>query len=447
MSPEKNARIAFVSALALLLSGSAVTAFIISSLLSVEGRVRHAYTVEVALGSVDASLAKAGRTRMVVINPDNDKSGDQALRDFEAATGEIRQSLDEVGTLTADNASQHLLWNQLNAEAGERLGVLEKSVELRQGVGSTVAAQDALTNQVAQAGFETAATIDEMKHNEDALLAQRSQLSERLLAGTLTALAAVLASSLVLFWIHYRLLNRELLERRKAELAARNVSARLLRLQDDERRKIARELHDSLGQNLVAAKMVAVSLARNPERDGHAELIDLLEASVQETRTIAYLLHPPLLDTLGLASAARSLLDGFAQRAGLTIHADIPTNGDRLPSPIETVLFRVLQESLTNIHRHSKSSSAEVLLRQEREQVVLVVKDHGKGIPPTTLERFRSGDPHFGIGLVGMRERVREQGGNMEISSDERGTVITATIPVRDGDGQMEMEDPDVLSS
>jgi len=445
MSPEKNARIAFVSAVALLLSGSVVTGFIVRSVLSVEGRVRHAYTVEVALGSVDASLAKAGRTRMVLINSDSGKSGDQALRDFEAATGEVRQSLDGVRILIADSASQQFLWNELNAVALQRLGILEKSVELQQKGASTVEAQDALTNQVAQTAFETAAAIDEMKHNEDDLLAQRSEVSERLLAGMLTALGAVLASSLILFWIHYRLFNLELRERRKAELAARNVSARLLRWQDDERRKISRELHDSLGQNLVAAKMVASGLARNPRSDGHAELIDLLEESVQETRTISLLLHPPLLDTLGLASAAKSLLDGFAQRTGLSIHADLPSNGKRLPSSIETVLFRVLQESLTNIHRHSKSSSAEVLLRQEREQVMLIVKDHGKGIPPATLERFRSGDPHFGIGLVGMRERVREQGGNMEISSDERGTAISATIPLRHGDG--ETADADVLPS
>jgi len=432
MSPEKSARLTFASALALLLCGSLVAFFVIRRLLSVEGWIRHAYTVEVALGELDNSLAEAGRTRMFFIDSGDDKS----LQDFNSAVGEIRRRLDDVRTLISDNPKQQLLWNRLNSLSDQRVAVMQESVALKQKGASDLAAQAALTSQGARAAFDTASASEEMKRNEDNLLTQRTQVSQWLFVAILAVLFVVLALSVLLFWIHYRLLNRELSERRKAQMAAQNVSARLLRVQDDERRKFSRELHDGLGQNLVAAKMVASSI---PSQDPSvSSLIDLLEECVKETRTLSYLLHPPLLDEIGLISAARSLLDGFGKRTGLAIQADLPVYSGRLPDSVELVLFRVLQEALTNIHRHSKSSRAEVSIRYGETLAVLVVKDFGQGIPPTTLERFRSSDTHSGLGLVGMRERVREQGGNLEISSNGRGTTITATIPLPRADRETE---------
>ena len=165
--------------------------------------------------------------------------------------------------------------------------------------------------------------------------------------------------SVLLFWIHFRLLTRELAQREETEANARSLSARLLQLQDEERRKFSRELHDSLGQLLALAKMhLSVLIDKNPEDELLAEIDKLLSESVTETRTISHLLHPPLLDEVGVGSAARWYAEGFAKRSGIDLNVDIPDDLDRLPRPSELVLFRVLQESLTNTIKHASASRA-----------------------------------------------------------------------------------------
>jgi two-component system NarL family sensor kinase len=237
--------------------------------------------------------------------------------------------------------------------------------------------------------------------------------------------------AVLLLWMHFRLLSGELAERERMEESARRLSARLMHLQDEERRKFSRELHDSLGQILAVAKMrLYVLLQKNPQDALLTEIDQLLDQSVTETRTISHLLHPPLLDEVGLASAARWYAEGFAQRSGIQLSIDIAKDVGRLSRPAELALFRVLQESLTNIHRHSKSSRAEVSLRAQPGGVVLRVRDYGTGIPQDTLQRFLSTGMHAGVGLAGIRERVREQGGKFELHSDQTGTTLSVTMPV-----------------
>jgi two-component system, NarL family, sensor kinase len=232
-------------------------------------------------------------------------------------------------------------------------------------------------------------------------------------------------------WIHFRLLTSELAQRERAEENSRRLSVRVLQLQDEERRKFSRELHDSLGQLLALAKMhTSVLLEKNPQDQLLAEIDKLLTESVTETRTISHLLHPPLLDEVGLASAARWYAEGFAQRSGIELATDIPDEEGRLPRPAELVLFRVLQEALTNIHRHSKSLRAEVSLHSTRSSAILRIRDYGKGIPREMLTNFLKTGTNVGVGLAGMRERVREQGGRFDIQSDKAGTTITVTIPI-----------------
>jgi two-component system, NarL family, sensor kinase len=205
----------------------------------------------------------------------------------------------------------------------------------------------------------------------------------------------------------------------------------LLQLQDEERRKFSRELHDSLGQLLAMAKMHVFTLRKKSPHDELLTEIDkLLDESVTETRTISHLLHPPLLDEVGLGSAAKYYAEGFAQRSGIQLSVDIPEGIGRVPPPADLALFRVLQESLTNMHRHSKTTRAEVSLRALPQGIVLRIRDHGVGIPPETLQRFLSTGTNVGVGLAGIRERIREQGGTSEIQSDETGTTITVTLPV-----------------
>ena len=223
--------------------------------------------------------------------------------------------------------------------------------------------------------------------------------------------------------------------RHNAEAAYRTLSSRLLRLQDEERRRIAREMHDSLGQYLTALK-INLEIARNcpPEQKSElmTEAISLTASCLSETRTLSHLLHPPLLDEAGLASAARWYVNGFAERSGIKVNFQIKDNFGRLPLSIETAIFRVLQESLTNIHRHAHSTAADIHLKVNDGHVQLTVRDFGNGIPEHILQRFmQSGTT--GVGLAGMRERIFELGGTLAIRREAPGTGVYVGIPLKIG--------------
>lgn len=223
--------------------------------------------------------------------------------------------------------------------------------------------------------------------------------------------------------------------------AIQELSTKLLRSQDEERRKIARELHDSIGQQLVYAKMSVETINKGVTTEKESQTLshvaEALDRCLTETRTISYLLHPPFLETVGFRSAAKWYLEGFAERSGIRVNLNMPAEQKRsLRGNIELVLFRILQESLTNVHRHSKSASVDVRLEVNGSEVVLEVRDHGKGISDEVLERFRTTGDGAGVGLSSMRERVNELGGRLEIQSDE-GAVIRVFLPLPDvsGDG------------
>jgi signal transduction histidine kinase len=213
--------------------------------------------------------------------------------------------------------------------------------------------------------------------------------------------------------------------------ALRQLSSRLLSLQDFERRRIARELHDSLGQYLVGLKLNAHMLRQSPEREElWSEADRLTEQCIAEVRTLSYLLHPPTMDAAGFGSAARWYVEGYGQRSGVNVTLDAPRDPSRLPDAVELALFRVLQEALTNVHRHSGASAAEVVIRQDAEQVVLEVKDNGRGIPQELLSHFHVTGAGMGVGITGIRERVRELEGKLTLESDGSGTLVRVRIPV-----------------
>ena len=222
---------------------------------------------------------------------------------------------------------------------------------------------------------------------------------------------------------------------KRAEGTVRRLSGRLLQLRDDERRRLARDLHDSLGQNLTALKMNMSYLGRSSvhtdERGRNAltESMELIESSLKEVRTISHLLHPPMLDEVGLLPAIRWYATGFAQRSGIDVELDLPDHLRRLPTDLETAVFRVVQESLTNVHRHSGSPTAIIHLDAGPELIHLEVIDHGCGIPPQKLSSQQESES-IGVGLFGMRERLRQLNGELEITSDSRGTTVHVTIPL-----------------
>jgi len=237
--------------------------------------------------------------------------------------------------------------------------------------------------------------------------------------------------------------SQEALEERVQERTAqlnnannslRELTGRLLQLQDEERRRFARELHDSVGQ-VLAALSINLTMARNEiERlTKTASILSESEVLVQdmtkEVRTISYLLHPPLLDESGLSFALHWYTNGFAERSNIRVELECPDNLGRFSRELETAVFRVVQECLTNIHHHSGSPSAQVRIAHQDGVVLLEIQDQGKGIPQDKLIEMDSvGLP--GIGIRGMRERVRQLGGHLDISSNKNGTTIRARFPL-----------------
>jgi len=220
-----------------------------------------------------------------------------------------------------------------------------------------------------------------------------------------------------------------IVEHRTAVL--RHLSSHVLTLQDTERRRIARELHDCLGQYLVGLKLHLESLRHSPHseqmwKDGE----ELLEKCICEIRTLSHLLHPPMMDEAGFASAARWYVDNFGQRSGIKVNLEIPERLERLPQKVELVLFRVMQEALTNVHRHAEATEAEIVMLQDAEQLVLEVSDDGKGIPLEKLNRFNESGTGMGMGLTGMRERVRELDGRVELLPNCNGTSLRVSVPI-----------------
>lgn len=227
------------------------------------------------------------------------------------------------------------------------------------------------------------------------------------------------------------------LEVRNAEVSSqadqlRDLSQRLLQMQDDERRHIARELHDSAGQTLTVLGMNLAKLAGDIDRlspqltQQVAETEELVQQLQKEIRTTSYLLHPPLLDENGLSSALNWYIEGLEERSGLQVRLDIPDDFGRVPREIELVIFRLVQEGLTNIHRHSGASTARIRVMREGERICVGVEDNGKGMPPDRLAEVQTGG---GVGIRGIRERVRKFRGKMTIDSDASGTKIAVEIP------------------
>lgn len=218
----------------------------------------------------------------------------------------------------------------------------------------------------------------------------------------------------------------------------RQLSADLMRVQDDERRRIARELHDSIGQYLAALKMNLARLKEClPGGDAQvlADSVEVVDQCLSETRTISHLLHPPLLDESGFPSAARWYLEGFSERSGIEVALHVHDNLGRLPQDVETALFRVLQESLTNVHRHSESKKVDITIHLEGGEALVAIRDYGCGFSSQQLQDVHDGRSR-GVGLTGLRERMAVLGGVFEVVSMEAGALIKVTVPLtREGAG------------
>ena len=228
--------------------------------------------------------------------------------------------------------------------------------------------------------------------------------------------------------------NQRTAELKTANESLRELSGHLLQIQDEERRRLARELHDSAGQLLAAISMNISKVAREKEKlstgAGRSveEAADLVQQALVEIRTMSHLLHPPLLEEVGLESALRGFIEGFAQRSKIDVNLVVKPGFERLSPDLEITIFRVIQECLTNVHRHSGSPKAEVRLTRRHGCIHLEVSDEGKGIP---LDKLDLNSPAtLGVGFRGMRERIRQLGGTLQVHSTGKGTIVEATLPI-----------------
>lgn len=221
---------------------------------------------------------------------------------------------------------------------------------------------------------------------------------------------------------------------KQSEDSLRRLSAYLMTLQDEERRRIARELHDSTGQKLAAAKLQLDTLVKSGNLKSNekvvAETSQWIDECFQEVRTLSQLLHPPLLDEAGLLSATRWMVEGFSTRAKMEVDFQILGEIGRLPQQVELALFRVIQESLSNIRRHSGASKAQIKLARSDGSISLEIRDNGKGMPPELLSSSRNSKQVIGVGILGMRERLSQLGGTLEIESSKNGTAVKVSLSV-----------------
>jgi PAS domain S-box-containing protein len=233
-------------------------------------------------------------------------------------------------------------------------------------------------------------------------------------------------------------LDSDITRRKNVEQELRVLSGRLLTIRDEERRRWARELHDSVGQLLVGITMNLSILQR--QLDGAAPLDSkflsesmlLTNEALQEIRTLSYLLHPPMLDEVGLASALRWFASGFSKRSEIDIDLQIPESLGRFPRELEIAVFRIVQETLTNVHRHSGSSTASITISRSANQLRLKVEDKGKGMTLPAIGKDDRENAMLGVGISGIRERVRQLAGQMQIRSGEWGTVLEAVFPLEE---------------
>jgi signal transduction histidine kinase len=418
---------ALVAAIVFLLLSSCSAYLAFSRLRTSESWVHHTRDVQSALAKYSMMTARAGRMRAEYVD-----SGDPTLLEQQASVVvQVRTNVEAIQRLTADNAREQVNCKKLAELTEQRIALMDQAIALRRAGTSSLLAQAPINRQIIAAAGTTDLLVQSMYDAEEELLAQRQQRVSSSTTVTEAILITSLFLALILFLIHHQLLVDQVTARGRAETAQRALSARLLTLQDAERRKFARELHDSVGQHLAALKMaMSILRAKLPGDTALQDCLKLLDDSISETRTISHLLHPPLLDEAGLNSACRWFVEGFGKRSGIDVKLDIFDGDVRLPEATELVLFRVLQESLTNVHRHSGATRADVSLHSSGNEVILRVTDYGRGMPPSVLQSLRDDGSGGGVGLAGMTERIREIGGRLKVRSSAIGTEIVARVPI-----------------
>jgi signal transduction histidine kinase len=386
-------------------------------------------------------------------------AGEDGQARFQSAAAAMGEAFIHLKKLTQDNADQQDRLQQLGPLLDQHVQTLKtegpvtlpvtlarKSADPRSADNSDrpsnsrlkPSAADAIQSSAIQ-DARIAAIVGELENQESNLLNIRQTAWDREFWRNVLVLAFAMGACLILLFTNIRLLREDIRSshiatehNRESADSYRALSARIIGLQDAERRKIGRDLHDSIGQSLAALQMNLDQLAM-PGGPQSATLIadclDLVRRSAQDVRTISHLLHPPLLDVVGFAAAAQNYAQQFARRSGMKANVNLPDELSLPSKEVELVLFRVMQESLTNVHRHAQASTVDIRLVLQDHRAVLKIQDNGKGVPPGVMESFKAGMAS-GVGLGGMRERLAEFGGELEVESSTGGTTVRAIVPV-----------------
>jgi signal transduction histidine kinase len=401
-----------------------------------EHLVSHTHEVRSVIESLraDIFMAQDSRKGYLLTRDDNSLDGyTSALQDVPVLVKGLRH-------LTADNSSQQARIDRLEPILQRKLSALQQSIDLTRAGNTDSTKQLQLTKDNEALTGQMSTILTEMVDEENGLLAQRVVISADTYHRMRIVLAIALAAVVLFLLLNFARLLVELLNRSRAEAAVRRLSGRILQLQDMERRKIARELHDGVGQYFASSKMTVDTVLlgegslSESQKEALTEASRLLEQGVAEARTLSHLLHPPLLDDIGFRAAAEWYINGFSERSKIKVQFTAPVDLGAMPKDVELVLFRVLQESLTNIHRHAGSTTAEVRLFSVNGRVTMEVQDQGKGIPENLLDAFRR-STGTGVGLAGMRERVSEFQGKLHIASEmNKGTLLKVELPLPQSD-------------
>lgn len=490
MTSTAKVKAVFTSAILLLFFCAASSYLSFFYFRSSERWVSHTQEVRAVTGDLGAALDDAARARMAYLLTGDDNS----LALYRGAVQRVEEKTRTLRELTRDNPVQQEKTSRLEQVNNSRLQVWEETIARKQRGESLDVVQVLPTNLDWSA--KSAAALEAVRAEEVRLLQERSKVAHQRFVLTSTAIAVTFALAMLQLFYYYRLLNEELrlreaseqralqayaleadLRRKEREVQAqleatndelhkevgerkaaearlalserslRNLSRHLLRSQDEERKRIGRDLHDSLGQSLAVLKMNLDTLemefrSSEDSRVGGrvVQCIALVESILREVRTISYLLYPPMLEEMGLKSAIPWYLDGFAKRSNIQTKFEAEPGFERLAPEVELALFRILQESLTNIHRHSGSNTAQIRLLRDDGRALMEIRDEGKGIPANVLEQ--SGEDwmgSLGVGLRGMNERMRQLGGKLEVLSTGGGTVVLASVPYEQGNSRMDL--------
>jgi signal transduction histidine kinase len=416
--------------------------------------VLHTFDVRSDLQNLETQIAATRANALAFAS-----TGEQhQLEEFRSHSESIVRLIENLRRLTSDNPRQQYRLGKLESLSKKYVAELEETV-----TATTPRVPARSTEASALKGLDTQqsqqeALVKSMQDDEQLLLDTRLARWNRYFVRNGLILVLALMVALLFLAYNFRLLNREITSTRELERiqresvrSSRALSARILELQDSERRKVARELHDSVGQYLTGLKInLEQLLMTNPSMDSVSakllsDTVELADHTITEVRTISHLLHPPLLDELGLASAARWYAEGFAQRSGLRVNFQSGEIAIRLPKEVELSLFRVLQESLTNVHRHANAKSIDISLVCRDGRAILSIQDDGRGIPREVLSRFRSGLAS-GVGLAGMRERIAELEGVLDVEAKGRGTIVRAVIPLLECADERDIPQPSAVS-